>query len=157
MKLIKYYKNYIKYIIYNIIFFLFYIYYNYIQVFKMEINTVILIICIIILLYVYMQSGCVKKLLQGFTDKNGNNIKISPYSGQAEANPGVYTEYLVSCNDKKRKIVLLNPMDVYTHQDGRQNVPEKYKFKQLNYNNDVLPTGVFDTPMQAAQAVCNIN
>jgi len=122
----------------------------------MEINTVILIICIIILLYVYIQSGCVKNILQGFTDKNKNNIKIAPYS-QTEANPGVSTSYIVSCNGNRRKIDLLNPMDVYTHQDGRQNVPEKYIFKQLDYKNDVLPVGVFNTPVQAAQAICNIN
>ena len=123
----------------------------------MDINTVLLIICIIILIYVYTQSGCVKNILQGFADKNGNDIRITPYSGQTIANPGVSTSYIVSCNGNKRRLDLLNPMDVYTHQNGQQLVPEKYIFKQLDYNKDVLPIGVFDTPMQAAQTLCNIN
>ena len=130
----------------------------------MEVNTLILSVCIIILLYLYMKTGCMKNVLEGYisnplNERVGKNlIKIRPYSGQTSANPGVYTEMLLSCNDNNpRKLVLLNPLDVYTHQDGSQKVDEKYMFKQLDYNNDNFPTGVFNTPKQAALALCKMN
>jgi hypothetical protein len=124
----------------------------------METDILVLIICIIILLYVYMQSDCMKKMMEGYVVKrDGNNINITPYSGQTEANPGVQTEYLIKCNnDRPRKLTLLNPMDVYTHLDGSQKMEERYKFKPYGYNNDRFPTGVFNNVEDAGMALCNM-
>ena len=125
----------------------------------MDTNTLILIVCIIILLYVYTQSDCMKKMLEGYTvNKNGNELSIAPEGGSTEANPGQPTEYKVSCNNGNvRKLVLLNPLDVYTHQNGNQRYEEKFVFKNDGYNNYSLPTGVYNNVENAGLALCNLN
>ena len=126
----------------------------------METHVLILIVCIIILLYVYMRSDCMRKMMEGYVvNKDGNTLNIVPQGGQTEANPGQQTEYLIKCNNGNvRKLKLINPLDVYRHQNGDQRYEEKYMFTNDGYNNYSLPVpNVFNNVENAGLALCNLN